>query len=44
MDDLISELFELKKLEPENNAISGLIELAKKCKSEVHTYIVFYGD
>lgn len=43
MDDLISDLFLLKK-EEENFLINELIILSEKCKTERHTYIVFYGD
>jgi hypothetical protein len=45
MDDLIADLLELKtKLLVDNNQIEELIDLAKDCKRNPHTYLIFYGD
>ena len=44
-DDLIADLRELEKtgqLIPKQMA--ELLELINECKSEVHTYLKFYGD
>jgi len=43
MDDLI---LDFKKLQNEchDENIEKLVQLAIKCKSEPHTYMVFYGD
>ena len=43
MDDLISDLILLKNDE-ENLLINELITLSNKCRTERHTYLVFYGD
>lgn len=43
MKDLIEDLQLLKQLE-NNPLIEEIIFLAKRCKIEHHTYLVFYGD
>jgi lipopolysaccharide biosynthesis glycosyltransferase len=43
IDDLISDLEKIYS-GSSDIAIPGLIELAIRCKSEVHSYLVFYGD
>lgn len=43
MDDLILDFKKLQNERYDEN-IEKLIQLAIKCKSEPHTYIVFYGD
>jgi hypothetical protein len=47
MDDLILEILSVKT-ESQNREVKELIDrivqLAEKCKREVHTYIKFYGD
>ncbi|WAC10377.1 hypothetical protein [Dyadobacter pollutisoli] len=44
MSDLISDLIYLKGIEQNNELINLIIELAKKCQSDNHCYIAFYGD
>lgn len=40
INDLI---LDLKKIGP-NEKISMIIELANKCRNNLHTYLTFYGD
>jgi hypothetical protein len=42
--DLISDLERLLKFDPTNTTISPIIDLARKCQQEHHSYIKFYGD
>ena len=44
MDDLILDFKHLKFFSKQHIAIDEIIELAKQCKSSVHTYIKFEGD
>lgn len=37
------DLVLLKSIE-DNNIIDQILLLAEECKSEVHTYLTFYGD
>ncbi|MCW3125636.1 MAG: hypothetical protein JWO03_1294 [Bacteroidetes bacterium] len=41
--DLISDMIRFKKTES-CPAADAIIELANRCRNEVHTYLVFYGD
>jgi hypothetical protein len=43
MDDLILDFKKLQNLSYDEN-IERMMQLAVKCKSEPHTYLVFYGD
>ncbi len=43
MNDLIFDLEKLEKTLPDDN-ITAIINLAIKCKSMLHSYLVFYGD
>jgi uncharacterized protein YeeX (DUF496 family) len=43
MDDLIDDLKQLKSIY-ENRLIDEIIFLAEQCKTEPHSYLVFYGD
>ena len=43
MDDLIQDLQHLEKMEA-NPLIAEIRSLAERCKKEIHTYLVFYGD
>ncbi len=43
IDDLIEDLQNLDKLEP-NKLINDICALAERCKEEIHSYLVFYGD
>lgn len=44
MPDLISDLIYLNEIEQNNELLNLIIELAKKCQSTSHCYLVFYGD
>ena len=45
LDDLIGDFERLKPMNPsQSEIIQQIIDLAKKCQDEVHTYIKFYGD
>ncbi len=44
MKDLITDLESIAKLEPENRLVDEIILLARKCSSQSHLYIAFYGD
>jgi len=44
MNDLINDLENIAKIEPENKLINEVILLAKCCLSQAHLYLVFYGD
>jgi hypothetical protein len=47
MDDLIKELLIVKaesKSTDLSDFIGVLVDLAKKCKNDVHLYLKFYGD
>ncbi len=43
IDDLVKDLVLLKGKE-DNNMIDEIVLLAEECKSEIHTYLTFYGD
>lgn len=43
MKDLISDMILLQGLKP-NPLFKEILRLAERCKEEVHTYLVFYGD
>ncbi|MBC8045136.1 MAG: hypothetical protein IAF08_16980 [Rhizobacter sp.] len=43
MDDLIKDLDDLENIE-HNPLTAEIQKLAARCKSEVHTYLTFYGD
>ncbi|MEO6000541.1 MAG: hypothetical protein ABIN89_27100 [Chitinophagaceae bacterium] len=43
IDDLIKDLRNLEKLET-NTLIDDICALAVRCKEEIHSYLVFYGD
>lgn len=43
IDDLIEDLRNLEKLET-NTVINDICVLAERCKEEIHSYLVFYGD
>ncbi|MEJ7914240.1 MAG: hypothetical protein WKF70_13855 [Chitinophagaceae bacterium] len=43
IDDLIEDLRNLEKLET-NTLIDDICALAVRCKEEIHSYLVFYGD
>ena len=43
IDDLVADLELLKEIE-DNELIDRIISLAQECKSEIHTYLTFYGD
>lgn len=43
MDDLIKDLQKVKLIET-NPLLNEIILLAERCKKEIHTYLVFYGD
>ena len=45
LDDLIGDFERLKPMNPsQSEIIQQIIDHAKKCQDEVHTYIKFYGD
>lgn len=44
MKDLILDLEDIAKIEPDNKLIDEIISLAKKCLNQQHLYIAFYGD
>ena len=44
IEHLILDLNLLKYISQQKDAIDKIILLAKKCRTEVHTYIKFYGD
>lgn len=45
MDDVIADLVDLEKLQPNTSRLVYYItEMAKKCKGANHTYLKFYGD
>lgn len=43
IDDLVTDLELLKGFE-DNELIDKIVSLAQECKSEIHTYLTFYGD
>jgi hypothetical protein len=43
IDDLIEDLRHLEKLET-NTLINDICVLAERCKEEINSYLVFYGD
>ncbi len=43
IDDLVTDLELLKEIDG-NELIDEIILLAQECKSEIHTYLTFYGD
>jgi hypothetical protein len=44
-EDLINDFTELKKLLPtDKEQIDTVIEYAKECNDDIHTYLKFYGD
>jgi hypothetical protein len=44
-EDLINDFIELKKLLPiDKKQIDTVIEYARECNEDVHTYLKFYGD
>jgi hypothetical protein len=44
MEDLIADLVAMKASDAANQSLDEVIRLAKLCKEEEHTYLVFYGD
>ena len=45
LEDLIEDLVSLSQILPvDRNRILEVIEYAKECGSNVHTYLKFYGD
>ena len=44
MDDLIADMELLRELSTQKPVIEQMILLLRKCKTQVHTYIKFYGD
>jgi hypothetical protein len=44
MSDLIADFEIVAKLEPENELIDIIVQLAKQCLEQSHLYLVFYGD
>ena len=44
MQDLISDLENLTKIDRNNQLVVEIISLAKRCIEESHLYLVFYGD
>jgi hypothetical protein len=44
IDDLLIDLDVLKQHYIDSGLINEIIDLAIKCKSEPHTYLIFYGD
>lgn len=45
MSDLVSDLKLLQEKEKdENTLIQNIINLANRCETETHVYLVFYGD
>lgn len=44
MDDLISDLINLKNTKNYDDQIDVIINMAKECKNEHHLFLTFYGD
>lgn len=45
MEDVTTDLAMLEQIEPSTSRmVYYIIDLAKKCRSSTHTYLIFYGD